>query len=228
MGHGAAEEDRQVPLRGGVGVLAASEQRRRCPAVLRGNPKGQSTEGGRTGPTIAARPEERSDAMAESVSERANAIHEADRRVDALIAVMLDRSKGWQQRTQAIGFLVPDEMPSKCPDRKVDEALLQLFDRGQGDSIINFTLAIVCDGVAMRGRTEYFDRMWLRFNEEKEGEARSRMRMSLVHLALRGTEDERTKLFGRPRGVANADRSKPVGRDPGPLRPGSPGMEGRN
>ena len=75
--------------------------------------------------------------------EKANAVSETNRRVDALIAVMLDRSAGWQQRTQAIELLVPDETPLKYPDRKIDEALLRLFDRDLGDSIINFTLASV-------------------------------------------------------------------------------------
>ena len=36
--------------------------------------------------------------------------------------------------------------------------------------------------------------MLQRFNEEKEGEAYNRMRISLVQLALRGTEEQRAKL----------------------------------
>ena len=129
-----------------------------------------------------------------SVLEQAKAVSETNRRVDALIAVMLDRESGWEQRGQAIGLLVPDETPLKYPDRKIDEALLRLFNPDLADSIINFTLAEACHALAMRGRTEYFDRMLQRFNEEKDGEAYNRMRISLVQLALRGTEEQRAKL----------------------------------
>ncbi len=141
-------------------------------------------------------PDQRTDltVSAYSVLEKANAVSETNRRVDALIAVTLDRSAGWQQRTQAIELLVPDESPLKYPDRKIDEAFLRLFNRDLGDSVINFTLASACHALAIRGRTEYSDRMLQRFNDQKEGEAYNRMRVSLVQLAQRGTEEQRAKL----------------------------------
>ena len=114
-------------------------------------------------------PDQRNDLTvpAYSVLEKANSIREADRRVDALIAVAIDRNAGWQERTQAIELLVPDETPLKHPDRKLDEALLRLFNRDLGDLIINFTLSSACDALARRGRTEYFDRMLQRFTKKR-------------------------------------------------------------
>jgi hypothetical protein len=69
-----------------------------------------------------------------------------------------------------------------------------VFNPEQGDSTINFTLASACHALAMRNRTEYFDRMLQRFNEEKDGEAYRQMRISLVQLALRGSEEQRARL----------------------------------
>lgn len=129
-----------------------------------------------------------------SALEEAKAALDAERRIDALIAVVLDRNAGWQQRTEAVRILVPDETALKHPDKRVDEALLRVFDPELGDSTINFTLASACHALAMRNRTECFDRMLQRFNEEKGGEAHRQMRISLVQLALHGTEEQRARL----------------------------------
>ena len=141
-------------------------------------------------------PDERSDLIVDaySVLEQAQAVADMDRRIDALIAVMLNREAGWEQREKAVDLLVPEEVPLKHPDRKIDAALLKVFDPEQADFLTNFTLSKAFNALVMRGRIEYFDRMFQRLLAEKSGHVHCCMRVSLTRLALLGTDEQREKL----------------------------------
>lgn len=130
-----------------------------------------------------------------SLLTKAKAIPDEQKRVAALVKVALDPKSGWDQRGQAIDHLVPASDPLKYRDRKVDEALLRLLDPKLADDTINFTLAVACRALALRGRTEYFDRITERLDTIADGEVYHRVLGALTQLARKGGAEHKATLI---------------------------------
>jgi hypothetical protein len=127
--------------------------------------------------------------------EKAKAVTDASQRVDALLAVALDPKSDWDQRCGAIDCLVPHEAPLRYPDRKIDEAMVKLFDPALADDLINFTLVHACRALALRGRLEYFDRMAELLSTVKDGEVHKQVLLELVTLGRQGGPDHKDKIL---------------------------------
>lgn len=81
------------------------------------------------------------------------------KRVATMMRIMLDPKNGWEERARAIESLVPVDAPLRYPSPEVDDALLQLFEPGQADELLNFSLDRACRALARRNRTDLFDRI---------------------------------------------------------------------
>ena len=127
--------------------------------------------------------------------DRAKAIADPDKRIDALIRIVLAPEDKNGQRIDAIGLLVPHNEPLKYPDKKIDEALIALFEPRFAKSIaVADMFDRVCRLLALRGRVEYFDRMLQIVSHEDFDYSREHMLVSLVPLAQRGGAEQRAKL----------------------------------
>jgi hypothetical protein len=148
-----------------------------------------------------------------SVLEKAKAVEDRDKRIDALIAVALDPKSDWEERGKAIECLVPDDDPLRYPDRKIDEAMARLFDPKLKDDLINFTAARACYALAMRGRLEYFEPMAQLLETEKDGMVHERILDALTSLALSGRAEQRSQMLavlGRQLKDRDRDPSKAI------------------
>lgn len=108
------------------------------------------------------RPAEKADALTADIFEH---LQQSGRplddpaHLDALLAVLQNPKSGWEQRRKAIDLLVPPDDPLRFPQRKVDDALLRVLKPDQADDVINFTLPSACRALALRQRSEHFDRI---------------------------------------------------------------------
>jgi len=110
----------------------------------------------------AARPTDRADALTVSsfsILHQASQLTDEQQRVIALLAVFQNPKSGWEQRGKAIALLVPPDEPMRYPQTAIDDALLHALDPDQADDVVNFTPAEACRALALRRRTETFDRM---------------------------------------------------------------------
>jgi hypothetical protein len=108
-------------------------------------------------------PPDKKDALAISaflLLSEAESVPDEAKRVATIIRIMHDPKSGWEERGRAIELLVPTDAPLRYPGREVDEALLNLFEPGQSDNVINFSLERACRALALRGRTDLFDRIF--------------------------------------------------------------------
>ncbi|HUU23512.1 MAG TPA: hypothetical protein VM389_13350 [Phycisphaerae bacterium] len=133
--------------------------------------------------------------MAYTILDKAGAIEDRDERIDALIKVALDPGSGWHQRGQAIDLLVPPEAPLKYPDRRIDDAMVRLFDPALGDDPINFTVRRACLALARRGRLEHFDAMAKLAATTKDGQVHNDVLACLVRLARLGKPRHREQVL---------------------------------
>jgi len=127
--------------------------------------------------------------------EKAKVVSDVSQRIDALLAVALDPKSDWDQRLEAIDCLVPREAPLRYPDRKIDEAMVKLFDPALADDSINFTLARACRALALRGRLEYFDRMAELLTTAGNGGVHKQVLLELVTLARQGGAAHRDRIL---------------------------------
>ena len=104
-------------------------------------------------------------------------------RIKGLLEVMLAPKSGWEQRGDAIELLVPPGEPLRYPQKEVDEALRRLLDADRTDDLGNFTLARACRALALRQRTEVFDRMETVLKTGKDSFTYDRILGALVLLA---------------------------------------------
>ncbi|MFH1707936.1 MAG: hypothetical protein ABIF71_08455 [Planctomycetota bacterium] len=104
-------------------------------------------------------------------------------RVKALIKIALDPKSEWAERGKAIDQLVPPAQPLRYPTRDIDDALVALLDPKLGDPLINFTLGKACQGLARRGRTEYFDMIVGTLAKAKDPMTYGRMLAAVIRLA---------------------------------------------
>lgn len=130
-----------------------------------------------------------------SILEQAKAVADLNKRIDALVQVALDPKSGWEQRGRAIGYIVPEEEPLKYPDKRIDAALVKLFDPQLADGNLNFVLADACRALSARGRVEYFDQMLQLLCRERDGYIFNRILASLIRLTQDGGPEHRAKLL---------------------------------
>ncbi|MGI8604669.1 MAG: hypothetical protein ACR2OZ_16985 [Verrucomicrobiales bacterium] len=131
-------------------------------------------------------PPDRKDALAVSaflLLREAESVPEEAKRVATIIQIMYDPKTGWEERGRAIDLLVPPEAPLRYPGREVDDALLKLFEPGQADELINFSLERACRALALRGRTDQFDRIAKQLEATKDGHIYHGVLGALTHLA---------------------------------------------
>jgi hypothetical protein len=131
-------------------------------------------------------PAEKKDALAVSafllLREAENVPDEA-KRVATIIKILHDPKSGWEERGRAVGLLVPRDAPLRYPGREVDDALLKLFEPGQADELINFSLERACRALALRGRTDLFDRIAKQLKMTKDPHLYHGVLGALTHLA---------------------------------------------
>ncbi|HEV7406146.1 MAG TPA: hypothetical protein VGO11_24580 [Chthoniobacteraceae bacterium] len=81
------------------------------------------------------------------------------KRMATITQILHDPKVDFEERIRAVDALVPPEAPLRYPGREVDTALLKLFEPGQADASVNFTLTRASRALALRGCTDAFDRM---------------------------------------------------------------------
>ena len=107
-------------------------------------------------------PPDRKDALAVSaflLLRDAENVPDEAKRVATIIQIMHEPKSGWEERGRAIDLLIPPEAPLRYPGREIDDALLKLLEPEQADEILNFTMEKACHALALRGRTDLFDRL---------------------------------------------------------------------
>lgn len=118
-----------------------------------------------------------------TVLHQANQLADREQRVTALLAVLQDPKSGWEQRGKAIDLLVPPEEPMRYPQREIDDALLHSLNPDQADAVVNFTQAAACGALALRQRTETFDRMAKLLAKNRDPFLYGRILGATAHLA---------------------------------------------
>jgi hypothetical protein len=91
--------------------------------------------------------------------QKAGALTDENLRVATIIKILHNPKSGWEERDRAIEALVPPNEPQRYPSTDIDGALLKLFDPEQFDEKMTFTRDHACQALALRGRTEYFERI---------------------------------------------------------------------
>lgn len=98
---------------------------------------------------------------------RAGNIPDEKARIATVIKVLHDPKTGWEERWRAIDALVPPDAHLHYPGREIDDALLRLLDRRPGSEKVDFAPERACMALAARGRTEYFDRIFMQLEAKK-------------------------------------------------------------
>ena len=125
-----------------------------------------------------------------------NGIPDEEKRVEALIKIVLDPKSGWQERAKAIELLVPEDNPHRYPSKKIDKAMLRLFDPKLADDVINFTLEKACSALARRGQSAYFGDMEKRLKKIEDGSVYHGVLGALTHLAQTNPSKYNPRLLG--------------------------------
>jgi hypothetical protein len=115
--------------------------------------------------------------------QNAGQLTDENARRSALLAVLQNPKSGFAQREQAIDLLVPPDAPLRYPQREVDDALLHVLESDQADDVVNFTLPTACLALALRQRTETFDRIMAVLATNKDAFIHGRILSALVVLA---------------------------------------------
>jgi hypothetical protein len=118
----------------------------------------------------------------------------ADAQVAALIKVVQDVSRDFEQRSEALQLLIPQEEPRRFTSPAVDESLIRLLESKKRDD--SYLWATACRGLAQRGGGQHWDRIAaLAIGSDSLGMARfSELLPSLAIIALKEPEPYRAKL----------------------------------
>lgn len=133
-----------------------------------------------------ALPPDRPDALFVSaflLLREAGSVPDETQRLATIMQVMHDPKSGWEERGRAIALLVPSEAPLRYPGREIEDALLKLLEPGQADENLNVSLERACRALALRGRTDLFDRMAQQLDAAKDPYLYHGLLGALTHLA---------------------------------------------
>lgn len=95
----------------------------------------------------------------------AGTVPDEGQRLATIIKMLHNPKTDWQERWRAIDLLVPQDAPMRYAGREVDEALLKLFEPGQANDSSKSTLDRACRALALRSRTDLFDRILQHFEK---------------------------------------------------------------